>query len=93
MDDGSTGQSTDGVPAVASQMFLKFNADDRYTFTIDGDGAGTGQLPLKSSQISLVVTLQGSINSINAQSTTTSITAAEQDGQVVLTKADGTTFS
>ena len=37
--------------------------------------------------------LAGLVNSINAQSTTTSITAAEQDGQVVLTKADGTTFS
>ena len=93
MDDGSTGQSTDGVPAVASQMFLKFNADDRYTFTIDGDADGTGSV---TAQIVADLTggnLAGLINSINAQSTTTSITAAEQDGQVVLTKADGTKFS
>ena len=93
LDDGSTGQSTDGVPAVASQMFLKFNADDRYTFTIDGDGAGTGAVTAEIVADLSGGNLAGLVNSINAQSTTTSITAAEQDGQVVLTKADGTTFS
>ena len=93
LDDGSTGQSTDGVPAVASQMFLKFNADDRYTFTIDGDGAGAGAVTAEIVADLSGGNLAGLVNSINAQSTTTSITAAEQDGQVVLTKADGTTFS
>ena len=93
LDDGSTGQSTDGVPAVASQMFLKFNADDRYTFTIDGDGAGSGAVTAEIVADLSGGNLAGLVNSINAQSTTTSITAAEQDGQVVLTKADGTTFS
>jgi len=93
LDDGSTGQSTDGVPALASQMFLKFNADDRYTFTIDGDASGVGNVTAEIVADLSGGNLAGLINSINAQSTTTSITAAEQDGQVVLTKADGTTFS
>ena len=93
LDDGSTGQSTDGVPAVASQMFLKFNADDRYTFTIDGDGVGAGAVTAEIVADLNGGNLSGLVNSINAQSTTTSITAAEQDGQIVLTKADGTTFS
>lgn len=93
LDDGSTGQSTDGVESVASQMFLKFNADDRYTFVIDGDGLGNGGN--EATIISDIVNgnLDGLVNSINAQSTTTAITAKVQDGQVVLTKSDGTAFS
>jgi len=92
--DGSVGQSVDGIVAVPSQMFLEFSANDRYTFTVDGDGAGAD-----ANQAKVIVaditdgSLAGVINSINAQSSSTNITAREQSGQVVLTKADGTTFS
>jgi flagellin len=93
LDDGSVGQSTDGVEAVASQMNLTFNGDDRYTFVVDGDGAGAGAV---TATITADVTggdLTGVINAINAKSSTTSITASESSGQVVLQKANGKTFS
>jgi flagellin len=93
LQDGSTMSSTDGTTAVASQMFLDFSADDRYTFTVDGDGAGVGAV---TAVITADVTnggLDGVVNTINAKSTTTGVTASVSNGQVVLDKADGTSFS
>ena len=91
--DGSTGQSTDGVLATASEMFLTFEGDDRYSFTVDGDGAGGGAVTADIVGDVSSGSLSGLINSINAQSTTTSVTAREQGGQIVLKKDDGTSFS
>jgi len=91
--DGSTGQSTDGVLATASEMFLTFEGDDRYSFTVDGDGAGSGSVTADIVGDVSSGSLSGLINSINAQSTTTSVTAREQGGQIVLKKDDGTSFS
>jgi flagellin len=93
MEDGSTARSTDGILAEASEMFLDFQGNDRFTFTVDGDGSGTGAVTAEIIADVNDGDLDGVVNSINARFSTTGVLAEVRDNQVVLSKADGTSFS
>ena len=89
--DGSIVSTTNGTEAVASQMSLDISGDDRYSFVIDKDNDSGSDATITADVVG--GSYDALVNSINAHSTTTGITAASDSGQVVLTKADGTAFA
>jgi len=88
--DGSIVSSANGALAVASQMSLDVKGDDRYTFVIDKDNDGGSDATITADVVN--GSLAGMVNAINAHSSTTELVATLQNGQVVLTKADGSDF-
>ena len=88
--DGSIVSTTNGTAAVASQMSLEISGDDRYSFVIDKDNDSGSDATITADVVG--GSYDALVNSINAYSTTTGITAKADTGQVILTKADGTAF-
>ena len=88
--DGSIVSTTNGTAAVASQMSLEISGDDRYSFVIDKDNDSGSDATITADVVG--GSYDALVNSINAYSTSTGITARADTGQVILTKADGTAF-
>ena len=91
MVDGNIVSSTNGVEAVGSTMSLSFSGNDRYTVKIDNDGSGTDADATFTFDVANG-SLVAAMNSFNAQSSTTNVTAAIDGNELVLTRADGTAF-
>jgi flagellin len=88
--DGSIVRTSDGVEASASQMSLSFSTDDRYTFKLDHNDDGTGDVTITADVVNGSLTALSNV--VNSHFSTTGISASVENGSLVLTKADGTDF-